>query len=344
MVPDAMSASSVSQAAGSRARTPLAAGAPFRHEALFYADGDRGFVDGTLALVRRALATDAAVLVAVAATRAAALAQALGEDAERVRFADISRLGRNPARIIPMWRDFALEHASGSRGGATPGTASAAALGIAEPVWAERDAEELIECERHEALLNLAFDDGAAWHLLCPYDIDGLDDDVLESARHTHPLLACDGASRENREYPYVHEPPRPFAGALPAPRHPVRELAFAHGELAEVRQTVAGWASANALAAERTEELVLAVDELASNSIRHGGGAGMLRWWREGETLLCEVRDAGWIQAPLVGRVRPNIYSSSGRGVWLVNQLCDLVQIRSAPAGSVVRVHMRLG
>jgi hypothetical protein len=40
-----------------------------------------------------------------------------------------------------------------------------------------------------------------------------------------------------------------------------------------------------------------------------------------------------------LVGRVRPGTDACSGRGVWLVNQLCDLVQIRSAPGGSVVRV-----
>jgi anti-sigma regulatory factor (Ser/Thr protein kinase) len=335
MVPDAMAPSSAPRAGGSTTRAPLGACASFRHEALFYTDGDRGFVEGTLSLVRSAVAAGSSVLVAVTAARAAALTDALGGEAERVCFADISRYGRNPARIIPMWRDFTREH--------TGGGASGAALGIGEAAWPGRSAAELGECERHEALLNLAFDGSTAWHLLCPYDLDGLDDHVLEAARHTHPLLACDGATRDNREYPHVHEPPRPFAGALPAPPDPVRELAFAHGELAEVRHTIAGWARANALAAGRTDELVLAVDELASNSIRHGGGAGILRWWREGETLLCEVRDAGWIQAPLVGRVRPNIESSSGRGVWLVNQLCDLVQIRSAPAGSVVRVHVRL-
>ncbi len=333
MVPDATASSSASQAAGPTTCASLTACTSFRHEALFYADGDRGFVRATLALVGSALAADAGVLVAVAAGRATALAEALGEEAERVCFADISRLARNPARIIPMWRDFAREHTGGG-----------AALGIGEAVWPGRSVAELGECERHEALLNLAFGDGRGWHLLCPYDLDGLDDHVLEAARHTHPLLACGGDSRENHEYPYVHEPPRPFAGALPAPCDPVGEMAFAHGELAELRHTIAGWASANALASGRIDELVLAVDEMASNSIRHGGGAGTLRWWREGETLLCEVRDAGWIQASLVGRIRPSIDASSGRGVWLVNQLCDLVQIRSAPAGSVVRVHVRLG
>lgn len=322
--PDALAASTALESAGS---------ATFRHEALFYSGGDRGFVEGTLALVRRALESDAAVLVAVGDAREAALREALGEEAERVCFLDMRALGRNPARIIPVWWDFALEHAG----------AGGEALGIGEPVWPGRSAAELGECERHEALLNLAFDDGPAWHLLCPYDLDGLDDHVIAAARHTHPLLAWDGVSREHRAYPDPPEPPRPFAGVLPPPRGSVGELAFDRGALAEVRHTVADWASAHGLAAEPTEELVLAVDELASNSIRHGGGAGTLRWWREEDELLCEVRDGGWIHAPLVGRVRPSTDAWSGRGVWLVNQLCDLVQIRSGPGASVVRVHKRL-
>jgi anti-sigma regulatory factor (Ser/Thr protein kinase) len=322
--PDAMAPSTALEPAGS---------ATSRHEALFYECGDRGFVEGTLALVRRALGSEAAVLVAVGGARAAALTEALGEEAERVCFADIRAFGRNPARIIPVWREFAREHAG----------ACGEALGITEPAWPGRSAAELSECERHEALVNLAFDDGPGWYLLCPYDLDALDDHVIEAARHTHPLLAWDGASYDNRAYPNAHEPPRPFAGVLPPPRGRARELAFDRGALAELRHAVADWASVSGLGGERTEELVLAVDELASNSIRHGGGAGTLRWWREEDELLCEVHDGGWIHAPLVGRVRPSTDACSGRGVWLVNQLCDLVQIRSAPGGSVVRVRKRL-
>lgn len=134
-----------------------------------------------------------------------------------------------------------------------------------------------------------------------------------------------------------------PFAEKLRSPHGPVLELAFDGDALAELRHTIAAWATANGLGAERTDELVLAVDELASNSIRHGGGAGTLRWWREDEALLCEVRDEGWIPARLAGHVRPGTDARCGRGLWLVNQLCDLVQIRSAPAGSAVRVHKRL-
>jgi anti-sigma regulatory factor (Ser/Thr protein kinase) len=307
--------------------------APFRHHVLCYANGDRGFLDGTLELVRDAVARDAGVLVAVGPARAQTLSEALGNDAACVRFVDMRKLGRNPARIIPAWREFIRESA-GTRGDA---------LGIGEPVWPGRSAAELDECARHEALLNLAFDDGPGWQLLCSYDLDGLDDAVIEAARHAHPLLGCDGIGSDNDEHIGAHEPPHPFAGALPAPGGAVKQLAFACGSLARLRRVVCDWATQHALDVERTEELVLAVDELAANSIRHGGGSGTLRCWREGDVLLCEVQDAGSITEPLVGRSRPAAESLSGRGVWLVNQLCDLVQIRSLPGGGVVRVHKRL-
>ncbi len=306
----------------------------FRHEALFYEDGDHGFVDGTLELVRDALEREAGVLVTVGGERAAALREALAADARQVHFADMRRLGRNPARIIPQWRDFVREHTLGEEG---------AALAIGEPVWRGRGAAELEECERHEALVNLAFNDGPGWHLLCPYDLDGLDDAVIDAAKLAHPLFARGAEHDLNERYACAHKPARPFAGALPAPRAPVSELTFALDGLSSVRHAVSGWASEQALDQERVEELVLAVDELAANSIRHGGGAGTLRYWREDAVLMCEVRDAGWLHAPLVGRIRPAVDARGGRGVWLANQLCDLVQIRSSHAGSVVRVHMSL-
>ena len=87
----------------------------------------------------------------------------------------------------------------------------------------------------------------------------------------------------------------------------------------------------------------MLAVNELATNSLCHGGGVGTLQMWTEADTLLCEVHDRGHITEPLVGRIAPEPKQPTGRGLWVVNHLCDLVQIRSTPTGSVVRVHMRL-
>jgi anti-sigma regulatory factor (Ser/Thr protein kinase) len=306
---------------------------PFHHEALFYAGGDQGFLEGTLPLVERAVDGEADVLVAVGEARAGALQEALGDRAGSVRFVDMQRAGRNPARIIPLWQEWLLE----------PG--AVARLAIGEPVWPGRDPAELGECERHEALQNLAFDEGPGWRLLCPYDLDGLDDAVIEAARRTHPFLSRDGSNEINDGYLGANRAVRPFAGALPAPTaEVVSELAFtSDDELAGVRRYLTAWAAQQSLGVEQGEELVLAVNELTANSISHGGGRGILRVWRDGDTLLCEVQDEGQIEAPLVGRIRPTPNAHCGRGIWIANQLSDLLQIRSSPAGTVVRLHRHL-
>jgi anti-sigma regulatory factor (Ser/Thr protein kinase) len=306
----------------------------FRHELLLYTDGDRGFLDGVLAPLQSALQAEAAVLVVVTRERAAALRQALGPAAQSVRFIDVQGQGRNPARTFAAWQDFVHEHAA-----STPG----AALGVSEPVWPGRSAAELSECRRQEALVNLAFAAGPAWRLLCCYDLDGLDESALEAASRTHPLLAGTPTGTTNEHYTCAGEAPQPFAGSLPEPGTAFEVLEFSGDSLGQVRHTLGAWAESQGLDEDGAEELVLAVNEIAANSVRHGGGSGTMRRWRENGTLLCEVQDAGHISAPLTGRVRPAPEAVSGRGVWLANQLCDLVQIRSAPMGSVVRVHKHL-
>jgi anti-sigma regulatory factor (Ser/Thr protein kinase) len=250
-----------------------------------------------------------------------------------VRFLDMHRLGRNPARVIPAWRKFLAEHAADGR----------PVRGIGEPVWAGRSEAELDECERHEALLNEAFANGPSWRLLCPYDLDALGMDVIRAARMTHPALMHEGVSRRNSAYRPLHRAPGPFGGSLPSPPAEREELAFtAHG-LGAVRSLVAKRAARAGLAESPREDLVLAVNELVTNSVQYGGGGGTLRIWLESEALVCDVRDRGFIQDPLVGRLPPPVDQHGGRGLWLVNHLCDLVQIRSSPDGTVVRVHMRL-
>jgi hypothetical protein len=76
---------------------------------------------------------------------------------------------------------------------------------------------------------------------------------------------------------------------------------------------------------------------------VRHGGGRGRLLLWHEPGMVLCEVRDEGRITAPLVGRERPPLGQVGGYGLWVANQVCDLVQVRAYAAGGVVRLHMRL-
>jgi anti-sigma regulatory factor (Ser/Thr protein kinase) len=304
----------------------------FHHEALFYSGAD-GFLEGVLPFVDDALAAEEPVLVAAARDKIDLLRHALGRDAGRVSFEEMPRLGSNPARIIPAWHRFLNENGSAHR----------SVRGVGEPIWPGRSAAELTECQRQERLLNLAFGGGTAWRLLCPYDLHSLDDQVIEASRCSHPFVAEDGQSRASGSYPPVDAATGPFDGSLPPPPAEAAELHFTDRELGALRQLVLEWASAFELSCERTEHLILAVTELASNSVRHGGGSGTMRLWREEDTLLVEIRDRGHIEEPLAGRIRPSPAQATSRGLWLVNQLCDLVQIRSAPGRTVVRVHMHL-
>ena len=290
----------------------------FRHEALLYR-GSRGFLAGSLPYIRTGLAADEPILVAVDTPKIRSLRGALGSDADRVQYADMAVLGHNPARIIPAWRKFA---------DANPGPIR----GIGEPIWAGRSATELVECQLHEALLNVAFADRDDFRLLCPYDTS-MAGNVIHEACCSHPVV--DGTSSRI----YREDLLAPFDSPLPPPPATARILGFELDNLVEVRRQVEHSARRAGLAADREQDLVLAVSELAGNSIRHGGGRGILRVWRTDEALICEVRDRGRITDPLAGRVQPDLERLDGRGLWLANSVCDLIQIRAG----AVRAHMTL-
>lgn len=300
----------------------------FRHEALFYAGLDE-FRSQTLGFIRQGIEADEDILVVVSAAKVAMLRDELGGDADAVRFADMADVGRNPSCIIPVWQEFVAgrDQARGMRG-------------IGEPAYAERSTDELAECRRHEFLLNLAFAGSPAWRLLCPYDTTSLDPSVVAEARRTHPYLVDARGYVSSDEYD-PDGPVHSMADPLPEPPPGAEELAFERSGLDDVRRFVSRQAVAVGLPPVRVDDLVLAVHEVATNSLRHGGGGGAVRLWTDGAGLVCEVRDRGVIREPMVGRVRPAVDQENGRGLWIVNQLCDLVQVRSSSAGSVVRLRM---
>jgi anti-sigma regulatory factor (Ser/Thr protein kinase) len=121
-----------------------------------------------------------------------------------------------------------------------------------------------------------------------------------------------------------------------------VQELAFDGESLGAVRRLLAARAAEAGLDAERASELVLAVNEVATNSVRHAGGAGTIRVWVGTRWLVCELEDRGRIDDPLAGREPPTADRQNGRGLWIANQVCDLVQVRSSATGTVVRLHVR--
>jgi anti-sigma regulatory factor (Ser/Thr protein kinase) len=303
----------------------------FRHDAIFYS-GLGGFLDAVVPFIEEGVRGDEPILVAVAPEKIERIKASLNGGVEGVEFANMDELGRNPARIIPAWREFVARNGDGGH-----------FRGIGEPIWPGRSEAELAECHLHESLLNVAFDDGPAWWLVCPYDTSALEADFVAEARRTHARVLRNGAfeaaagtaagSLEGRFDRSHAEPPAP-----------VESLHYDLRSLGRVRHFIAARAGESGLGPRAIDDLIVAVNEATTNSVRYGGGGGTLRIWEDGRTLICELRDNGHIDDPLVGRRIPTLDQEGGRGLWLANQLCDLVQVRSLPEGVVVRIHVALG
>jgi len=300
----------------------------FHHSALMYAGRDE-FVAKCSAFLRAGIRAGEPGLVMVGPEKITALRDALGEDAGGVCFADMTQAGRNPAWIIPKWRAFA-EANQGRR-----------MRGIGEPIWAERTADELVECQRHESLINHAFADAVGFKLVCPYDTDALDADVIHEAECSHPVLAAEGSEKASDAYRGTEACAAPHVAPLPEPGGTVNGMPFGVTMIDAVRRAVERHAARAGLQEMRRQDLVLAVNELATNSVRHGGGYGRLRLWTDDDHVVCEVRDRGAIADPMAGRQLPFAPQPHGYGLWLAHQVCDLVQVRALPGGGVVRVHM---
>lgn len=300
----------------------------FRHEAYLFHDVEE-FLAETVPFVLDGVRAGQPVMVAITPERLASLRRVLGRDAHRVCLLDMQELGRNPGRIIPAWRAFIDEHPEG-----TP------IRGVGEPIWRGRRDAELVECQLHEALLNVAISPETPLWLRCPYDASTLTAGVVEEAQHSHPMMVEGERYRGSTVYGGRAHVDDLMARELPAPGGPAETRTFSRKDLRGVRESVGRWALAAGLEAARRDDLTLVMHEIASNSVRHGGGAGTLRIWREPGDLVVEISDAGQLEDALAGRWRTAETEVGGRGLWLAQQMADLVQIRRSPAGTTVRVH----
>ena len=113
--------------------------------------------------------------------------------------------------------------------------------------------------------------------------------------------------------------------------------------DLSQVRALVLRHAREAGLAEGRANDLVLAVSEVAANTLRHTRSPGTLAIWHDEDEVVCEIHDAGTITDPSVGRRKPPPGASGGHGLWLVRQVCDLVELTSDASGTTVRMHMAL-
>lgn len=316
---------SVGMTAGTELREP-----GFVHSALFYGS-QQEYLDVVGGFVADGLAGDEAVLVAVPRDELALLHDALnagGSMPAGLRMADISEVARNPGRFMALEGSFANQHRNRR------------VRIVSQLAWPGRTKDELVACVEHEALVNAALGGYQATGL-CLYDAGRLADDVLADARATHPLLWSYGSLHRSAEYApdtVLKRCNQPLPGNPGAVTYTVRKSS----DLRPARSVAVDYADWVGLSRDGIEDLQLVATELATNSLMYTDGACQLAFWREDEHLVCEARDTGQLDDPLVGRMDPGPDSPASRGLFLVNAISDLVRTHTTRTGTTIRAYLR--
>jgi anti-sigma regulatory factor (Ser/Thr protein kinase) len=114
----------------------------------------------------------------------------------------------------------------------------------------------------------------------------------------------------------------------------------FGPDELRQVRELVR--TIARERIPHRADDAVLAVHEVAVNSILHGGGHGVLHIDETADSLVFVVEDADGTGS--LPQVRPaDAFATSGRGLLIAQRLSDRLTIDARPRHTRVGVHLML-
>lgn len=293
------------------------------HEALAYRSAEH-MADRLAPHVTAAVGAGDPVVAVLAPDARDALRAAVGGDADRVEFQDPATVHRVPGFTV------AVRWARQSRRISNP---DGRALVIGQQL-------DLPGCgAEHWARLDIGLEvaiAGLPVTVLCPFPADSPE---LPRLGATHPLLSTAAGPQPSPGY----RPPRDVLIDYPPPPPPqlgppVAELAFGRTDLPALRRLVADIATAGGLSDEHAADVVLAVNELASNSIEHGPGSGRLRLWT-GDGVIAEVTDHGRMDLPFPGMELPPPEGARGRGLWLASELSDVLQVWADNQGTVIRL-----
>ena len=303
------------------------------HEALLYSTPEE-FVGVAAPFLQAAVERGESALVVSNQANTAAVRGALGAGADRVDWEDTAVWYPKPVDRIQSLHHYVRERLdSGVR----------RVRIIDESVWPTDSTAAVSELKRFESICNLLFAPLPVW-MVCPYNAS-LFNNILPDAYRTHPVIRD---ARVSREASVAYLEPGEFFKALdrehelaPAPSD-ARLLRFATP--GEVRSFVVAEASAAGLHPDRIRDLDLAACEMATNAIRHGDEGGEVRVWTRPDEIVCQVNDTGGgMKDRLAGYDTPSEPALGGWGLLLARKLCDAVEVRSSPRGTVVRLTMQL-
>lgn len=297
----------------------------FEHDAFIY-ESSEGYLDTLVPLIDDALDAGDAVFAVVPARNAELLRAALGSRADVVEFIDAERWYEHPIETIRAYSEVLDAVPAGQR-----------AFVIGEVEFGTSYAD-WVGWTRYEGILNHALDHANA-RVVCPYDARVLPPSVISDARRTHPYLVTDTDTARSPEYvePRLLLPQLPAAASIPT-TPPELDLAI-DGDLQTPRRAFAGLVQDRGLDGSRIDELTLALNEVLTNAMVHGGATARFRLWfdRDAGALTCVIDDDGpGAVDPLLGYTRPPEPVPGGYGTWLARRLFDRCEFMRSDMGGL--------
>lgn len=313
---------------------PAPTATSFSHLALLF-NTEEDFTDATVPFLREGVEQGDAVVVVSAPHRLSAVRSELSQaESDAITMEDSEPRYRRAAHALTSWCRLLRELTGRGR----------RVRIVGEPPFDKMAPEQALElCQGDAAFNEVARVPGAT--VLCPVDLRTTPPKYVAMFRRSHPELVENGQTGPNPAYT------GPAALIAELRRHtPMPEPATESPQLhcpadpAQARRFIQETAACFGLDAARVRDFVTAVNEVVANAFRHAVIDG-LRCWREPGRIVCEVRDYGLGFADaLAGYREPDHDATSGWGLWLARQLTDLVEVRTGPEGTCVRLHLELG
>jgi anti-sigma regulatory factor (Ser/Thr protein kinase) len=313
------------------------AGSGFSHDVLIH-DSDDQLLDTVVPFLRAGMDAGESAVVCCTPSTTGLFQRELGQD-PRVAFLDYEATYSSPIGAIAAYQEIADNYVS----------AGAHHVRVIGEATSEGCVDDRVDWARYEAVVNRAL---AAYPLsaMCTYDRRALSPDVLAYGRLTHPTLVDRGRRMENPDFVDPAEFLRHTGRTRPEPEEagdPDLEVAPLRS-LDDLRARIEACLLRTTHMSQEAADLLLAVNELATNALRHGEPPVSVRLWVSADRLVCTVADhGGGVGDPFAGYIWPGAHGHMpvrGMGLWVARRLCDRLELVQGPTGFTVRLVIERG
>jgi anti-sigma regulatory factor (Ser/Thr protein kinase) len=298
-------------------------GTALRHNAFVYESQDQ-YLTRAVPFLKAGLEAGEGAIVAHTKPGIAMMREALGADAGRVTFVDVSSAYTRPARTLAAYHKVYAEQLQ-----KTP------KLRAVADVQFGPDPREWELWTSYEAVFNRSFSHLPAW-VLCSYNANGTPDAIIEGVWQTHPEVVDGNTWTTSRLY----EDPDHLLRRTTPPAEVLRDLrSIPFGrDTEQLRERLAPELIAAGFAEAKTLEMLLAATEIATNAIQHGAGIEDVRVGQAHGRFVCEITDRGpGFDDPTAGYLAPR--HGAGSGLWVARQLTWQIQFFRSPRGFTARI-----